>query len=67
MIKIENEDTGYEENKLGYNAGVGFNIGVGPMFELDVRGTALIAPQEGGSKKAVLVTAGINYYFGIGM
>ncbi len=67
IIKIKNDDTGYDESKLGFNAGFGFNLGIAPMFEIDVRGIAFIAPQENGSKKALLVTAGINYYFGVGM
>lgn len=67
IIQIKNDDTGYDESKLGFNAGLGFMISVMPMVDIDIRGKALIAPQEEGSKKAVILTGGLNYYFGIGM
>jgi len=63
--KVKNDDTGYEDSKLGFSAGLGFGVGLSPRFSLDVRGKAIVAPQEeGGSKKAVGATAGINFSFG---
>jgi hypothetical protein len=67
IYKVENEDTGYDESKLGFSAGLGFMIGVGPSFDIDIRGKLIVAPQEESAKKAALVMAGINYYFGLGM
>ena len=63
--KVENDDTGYEASKLGWSAGLGLGIGLTPKFSLDVRGRFAVAPQEeGGSKKAVGATAGINFSLG---
>jgi len=63
--KVENEDTGYEGSKLGWSAGLGVGFGLSPQISLDVRGRAMIAPQEeGGSKKGLGVIAGINYSLG---
>ncbi len=62
--KIENNDTGYDNSKLGFSGGVGFAFGFSSAFDIDIRGKAIIAPQEEGSKKAVFVTAGVNYYLG---
>lgn len=63
--KVKNEDTGYEASKLGFSAGLGLGIGLSPSFSLDIRGKAIVAPQEeGGSKKAIGGTAGVNFTFG---
>ena len=63
--KVKNEDTGYESSKFGVSAGLGLGIGLSPKFSLDVRGKAIVAPQEeGGSKKAIGATAGVNFSFG---
>ncbi len=62
--KIENDDTGYDESKLGMAAGFGFALGVSPVLDIDIRGKAVIAPQEEGSKKAIWILGGLNYYFG---
>ena len=63
--KVENEDTGYESSKIGFAGGLGLVLKLMPMLDLEVRGKALIAPQEeGGSKKAGLVTGGLTYHFG---
>ena len=66
MYKIKNDDTGYDESKLGFDAGLGFMFGLTPYVDLDIRGTFMTAPQEEGAKKAVLVTGGLTYYFGVG-
>ena len=63
--KVKNEDTGYEDSKLGFSAGLGLGIGLSPSFSLDIRGKAIVAPQEeGGSKKAIGGVAGVNFTFG---
>lgn len=66
-FKVKNDDTGYDQSKLGLSGGLGIGIGVSPKFGLDFRGKFMVAPQEeGGSKKAVGVTVGLNYNFGGG-
>lgn len=66
IYSIKNDDTGYDENKLGYSAGLGVGLGLTPVFDVEVRGTTVIAPQEDGSKKAVYITGGATYYFKVG-
>lgn len=63
IYSIKNDDTGFDESKLGWSAGLGFGFGMSPQFDLDIRGKVNIALQENGSKKAIYVTAGLNYYF----
>jgi hypothetical protein len=64
IYSIKNDDTGYDESKLGYSLSLGFGFGFSPLIDVDVRGKLVIAPQEDGSKKAVMITGGLNYYFG---
>jgi len=66
FYSIKNDDTGYDESKLGFDGGLGFLFGVTPEIDIDVRGTLMIAPQKEGAKKAALVTGGLTYYFGLG-
>jgi len=66
IYKIKNDDTGYDESKLGFSFGLGAGIGLTPMLDLDFGGKLIIAPQEEGSKKALLITGGLIYYFNIG-
>ncbi len=62
IYTVKNDDTGYDESKLGYSAGLGIGIGVGPKMDIDISGKAIFAPQEGGAKKAVFITGGLTYY-----
>ncbi|MCK5125736.1 MAG: outer membrane beta-barrel protein [candidate division Zixibacteria bacterium] len=62
--KVKNDDTNYENSKLGVAGGLGFAIGVSPLIDIEVRGKAVVAPQDDGSKKAIWILGGINYYFG---
>ncbi len=64
MYKVTNDDTGYDESKLGFSTGLGVAYGISPSLDIDVRGLAVFAPQEDGSKKAVSLTFGLNYTFG---
>jgi hypothetical protein len=66
IYSIKNDDTGYDESKLGFSGGFGFGIGLSPMLDVDVAGRLVVAAQEEGSKKALFVTAGLNYYFNLG-
>lgn len=66
VYKIKNDDTGYDESKMGYDVGVGIGIGVVPKIDIDFRGKLIIAPQEDSSKKAFYITGGITYNFGLG-
>ncbi len=62
--KIKNDDTGFDESRMGYNGGIGLGIGLGPKLSLDARGEAVIIPMDGGgSKKAVTGTAGVMLFF----
>ncbi|MCP4684167.1 MAG: porin family protein [bacterium] len=62
--KVKNDDTGYDESNLGWNAGLGIGYGISPSFDLDFRGLVVVAPQENGSKKALSITGGLNFNFG---
>ncbi|MEW5923683.1 MAG: outer membrane beta-barrel protein [Candidatus Zixiibacteriota bacterium] len=64
IYSIKNDDTGYDESKLGFDGGLGFMIGAAPSLDLDIRGILMIAPQEEGSKKATIITGGLTYYLG---
>jgi len=66
IYKIKNDDTGYDESKPGFSGGLGFGIGLTPLLDFDICGRLIVAPQEDGSKKALFITAGINYYFTLG-
>ena len=62
--KIKNDDTGFDESRMGYSGGIGLGFGLGPKLGLDVRGEAVIIPMDGGgSKKAVTGTAGLMMFF----
>jgi hypothetical protein len=61
--KIKNDDTQFDMSKLGYQGGFGFLIGFVPKLDIDVRGTFLVIPIEGGSKKAAMATAGLTWNF----
>jgi hypothetical protein len=62
--KIKNDDTGFDESRMGYSGGIGLGIGLGPKFSLDGRGEVLVIPMDGGgSKKAVTGTAGVMMFF----
>jgi len=63
--KVKNDDTGYESSKIGFSLGLGLGYGMSPSLSLDVRGKAIVVPQEeGGSKKAVGASLGLNFSFG---
>jgi opacity protein-like surface antigen len=66
IYSVKNDDTGYDESKLGWSLGLGVAYGVAPTFDIDIRGTTVIAPQEEGSKKAAYITGGVTYYFKVG-
>lgn len=59
--KVKNDDTKFEETDLGFSGGLGVMLGLSPKFDIDARGKAVIIPMEdGGSKKAFSVTAGVT-------
>jgi hypothetical protein len=66
IYKIKNDDTGYDESNMGYSLGIGIGIGAIPKIDVDFRGKFIIAPQEDSSKKAIYITGGITYNFGLG-
>lgn len=58
--KVKNDDTQFDQSRLGFSAGLGFLFGFSPKFDLDVRGKGVVVPMDGGgSKKAISVTAGV--------
>ena len=59
--KVKNDDTKFEESNLGVSGGLGLMLGLSPKFDADIRGKAVIIPMEdGGSKKAISVIAGVT-------
>ncbi len=66
IYSIKNDDTDFDESKLGFDGGLGLMIGAMPYLDIDIRGTLMIATQEEGSKKAAIITGGLTYYFGAG-
>ena len=64
--QTKNDDLLVDESHVGLSGGLGVEIGVGPSLGLEVRGRFdVIGTEGGGSKKAVLITAGVNYHFGL--
>lgn len=64
---VKNDDTNYDESNLGYSVGMGIDIGVIPKIDIDLRAKAILIPVGNSSKKAITITAGILYNFGVGM
>ncbi len=61
-LKRDNDD---EIKKMGWSAGLGFEIGFAQAVGVEVRGKLNVIPTGGGgSRKAAAVTGGLNYYFG---
>lgn len=52
--------------KMSYFLGMGLEYGFSPMVSLDVRGKTLIMPNEDGTYKTLGISAGLNFYFGVG-
>ena len=66
IYNVKNDDTDYDESKLGFSGGLGFGVGLSPTLDIDVAGRLVVATQESGSKKAFFFTAGMNFYFNFG-
>ena len=67
FYKMSRDDTEGLENQgsnFGWNAGLGFGLGVSPKLDVDARGQFHLMTYEGGSKKSASVMVGINYAFG---
>lgn len=60
---IKNDDTGYDHSKMGMSGGIGLGFGITSKISLDCRSKLVVAPQEEGSKKALHLLCGINYFF----
>ncbi|MEW6411745.1 MAG: outer membrane beta-barrel protein [Candidatus Zixiibacteriota bacterium] len=66
FYNVKRDQTDQDETNLGWSAGLGFNIGFTPLISADVRGVAHVIPyDDGGSKKSVTATIGVNYNFGM--
>lgn len=54
-----------DESRLGYSGGLGIGVGLASQLDADVRGKAIVVPQEdGGSKKSLTASVGITFNFG---
>ena len=66
VYKTKNDDLQADESDVGISGGLGLEIGMGPSLGLEVRGRFdVIKTDGGGSKKAALITAGVNYHIGL--
>ncbi len=62
--KMKNDDTQYDESRIGYSGGLGFLFGFSPKLDLSVRGKLHVIPLDGGgSKKSASVTGGLILNF----
>jgi opacity protein-like surface antigen len=64
MYKVKNDQTGEDDSNFGWSAGLGFGLGITPQIGADIRGKAVVIPIEGASKKSIVATVGLYYYFG---
>ena len=66
IYKTKNDQLQVDESEVGISGGIGLEIGLGPKLGLEARGRVVIVGTEGGgSKKAAILTAGVNYHFGL--
>ncbi len=66
IYKTKNDQLQVDESEVGISGGLGLEIGLGTKLGLEVRGRVVVVGTEGGgSKKAALLTAGVNYHFGL--
>lgn len=66
MYNVKRNQSGQSDRRLGWSAGLGFEVGLATFLSLDFRARGIIIPTEGGgSKKSASLTGGINYYFGM--
>lgn len=63
--KTKRDLTDQDVSDIGYSGGLGLEIGLNKSLALDARGALYVIPlDEGGSKKSVSVSGGVNFYFG---
>lgn len=63
--KTKRDLTSQDVSDIGYSGGLGIEIGINKSLAVDARGAMYVIPlDEGGSKKSVSVTGGVNFYFG---
>jgi len=62
-FSIKNDDTDYDNSKFGMSGGLGLGFGLNEKVSLDFRSKLVVAPQEDGSKKALYILGGLNYFF----
>lgn len=64
--KIDNDQMVYDQSDIGYSFGLGLEIGIAKAISIEGRGRFLAINSEGGAtKKSGIVTAGLNYHFGL--
>ncbi len=64
FYKVKNDQTGEDNTDFGLSGGLGFEFGLSAPVGIDLRSKLVVIPIEGGSKKSVTITGGLNYYFG---
>lgn len=61
----KNDQTDQDISELGVNFGLGLEISLAQNIGFDGRGRINVIPlSEGGSKKSLAATVGVNFYFG---
>ena len=64
--KVKNDQMDYDQSNIGYSLGLGLEVGVARGISIEGRGRFLAIGTEGGAtKKSAIVTAGLNYHFGM--
>lgn len=61
---IKRDQLSQDDTEIGYNGGLGIEIGLTPNISLDARGRFTVIPINDISKKSAALTAGVNYYLG---
>lgn len=62
----DNDQMDYDQSDIGYSFGLGLEVGVAKGISLEGRGRFLAINTDGGAtKKSGIVTAGLNYHFGM--
>ncbi len=66
IYKTKNDELQVDESEVGISGGIGLEVGLGPKLGLEARGRFVVVGTEGGgSRKAAIVTAGVNYHFAL--
>ena len=65
LYSMKRDQTFQDISELGWTGGLGIELGFTGNLAADARGRVNVIPlEEGGSKKSLAATVGVNYYFG---